>query len=143
MLQSTNGGKLYMSIRRLHVKTTERDYYYESRDFEESNINMHFGADGRGIGLIKIIDSKWIEYESHKRGKIEVGNQNWSIYIRIFETAIEEGFMRNDTTCKTRIVGEVKCYSKEGEIMSEDNFDWIAWHYSFECNKEVKEIATN
>jgi hypothetical protein len=123
--------------KQIHIRTTERDYFYNDQDIREQKINLHFGADGRGIGWIKIIDSEFTNYQFWKEvgedRKIEPKNPNWSIYIRIFETALESDFLGRGQTSKTRIMGEIKFYDKEGNIMKEDNFDWIAWHYSFHC----------
>lgn len=120
----------------IHVKTTERDYVIDCKDLK---INMHFGADGRGIGLIKIVNSEFTNYqfwrEVGKDEKIEPKNLNWSIYLKIFETALEPDFLGRGETSKTRIIGEVKFYDDKGNIIKQDSFDWIAWHYSFTLNE--------
>lgn len=127
----------------LHVKTTERDYYYDDKDFKDSNIEMHFGADGRGIGLLKIEKSEFTYFEFFRKvgeeEKIEIHNPNWDIYLKIFQTALEDTGFLNGQRSQTRIMGEIRFYSNKGDIMREDNFDWSAWHYSFRCSKLPKE----
>lgn len=124
----------------IHVKTTERDYFYNNQNLQNQKVNMHFGADGRGIGLIKIIDNEFTFFqfwrEVGESEKINIHNQNWSIYLKIFETALESDFMGRGQTSKTRIVGEIKFFDEKGNTMKENNFDWIAWHYSFNLNGE-------
>jgi len=126
--------------KRLQVRTTERDYVYEDKDFLENEIDMHFGGDGRGVGLLKIRDSEFKKYQfwesiDKSEKKVDIGNPNWSIYMRIFETAVEKTGFLNDTRSQTRIIAEIKFFSKEGDVMREDVYDWHAWHYSFHASR--------